>query len=171
MSPTTTCHRRERGYRWEKTIVDIFNEGGDWKARRLGGSSVGLPDIVITNNEKSTIYSVEAKSTVGKTAYIPNDQICRCLDILDMFSIYRKKSVVFAFKFAKSKYNPELKYYLFRILPNRNMRDIKTLKCNSDGRLSLIRMIPDDDIGFSYFFTESLKDLKTYHNMNYLDRI
>ncbi len=38
--------RRSRGYAFEHGLVERFNGLGDWRARRLGGSSTGLPDIV-----------------------------------------------------------------------------------------------------------------------------
>jgi Holliday junction resolvase len=147
---STTCHRRERGYRFEKRIVDFFDGSFDWHARRLGGSSTGLPDIVITNNTQSVIYAVEAKSTVGNACYIDNDQICRCLDVLDIFSIYEQRNVVFAFKFASPKTTKGLQYWFFRIERNPFMREIKTVKCKKDGMLSYTKLKPDWDFKINY---------------------
>lgn len=102
--PSPTLNRRERGYAFEKRIVDFFNGQPHWQARRLGGSSTGLPDVAITNNEASVLYTVEAKSNkVGNEAYIDNDQIVRCLDVLDFLGAYKKKQVIFAFKFMRNE--------------------------------------------------------------------
>ncbi|MDR4490820.1 MAG: hypothetical protein R2685_07950 [Candidatus Nitrosocosmicus sp.] len=101
--------RRTRGYNFEYRLVNAFNslEGPKKKhhyhARRLGGSSTGLPDIVVTNKEKSLVYSMECKSSESEQIYIPKDQIERCLDIRDNFlSLYADRYIVFAFKFKAS---------------------------------------------------------------------
>ena len=46
--------RRSRGYNFEYRLVKQLNTG-EWIARRLGGSSTGLPDIVAVNNTDSII--------------------------------------------------------------------------------------------------------------------
>lgn len=56
-----------------------------WIARRLGGSSTGLPDIVAVNNQNAILLSIEAKSGTGDALYVQPDQIQRCLLIRDMF--------------------------------------------------------------------------------------
>ena len=124
---------------------------------------------MITNNNYKIIYAIEAKSTVGKQAYIPNDQICRCLDILDMFSIYKHRCAVFAFKFAKSKLNEKLQYYFFRIKISENLRNILTLKCDNRGYLTIVRLVPDSEIHLMFNRHESLRDLKTIYQDEYPD--
>ena len=51
-------------------------------AKRLGGSSVGLPDIVAVNNNKGILLVIEAKSGTGESLYVPSDQIERCFSIV-----------------------------------------------------------------------------------------
>lgn len=94
--------RRSRGYSYEHTLVQRLNIG-PWVARRLGGSSTGLPDIVAVNNEESTLLSIEAKSGTGDVLYVLPDQLQRCISIKDMFSYYKKKHVILAFKFMQKK--------------------------------------------------------------------
>lgn len=94
--------RRSRGYNYEYTLVQRFNES-KWHARRLGGSSTGLPDIVAVNNEKGILLTIEAKSGTGDILYVPDDQIERCLVIRNMFGVYPNRHVVFAFKFMSKK--------------------------------------------------------------------
>lgn len=74
-----------------------------WIARRLGGSSTGLPDIVAVNNRKAILLSIEAKSGTGDALYVQPDQIQRCLLIRDMFGYYKTKHVILAFKFMRKK--------------------------------------------------------------------
>ncbi|HEX6067986.1 MAG TPA: hypothetical protein VFZ05_04220 [Nitrososphaera sp.] len=95
--------RRSRGYAFEHGLVERFNELGDWKARRLGGSSTGLPDIVAVNNEKSVLLTIEAKSGTSDILYVPQDQIERCIMIREMFGAYSERHVIFAFKFMSKK--------------------------------------------------------------------
>ncbi|MDN5844756.1 MAG: hypothetical protein L0H53_00605, partial [Candidatus Nitrosocosmicus sp.] len=109
--------RRSRGYNFEYSIVNAFNNhrSKDWSARRLGGSSSGLPDIVATNKHKSVLYSIEAKSGESNILYIPRDQIERCLDITDTFlTAYQNRYIVFAFKFKGNKSKKtKLRYRIF----------------------------------------------------------
>lgn len=112
--------RRSRGYNFEYDIVQAFNNhpSKEWSARRLGGSSTGLPDIVVTNNRKSILYAIECKSGESSILYIPKDQIERCKEIVDkVLRIYKERWIVFAFKFKSKKgtyLNRKLQY---RILP------------------------------------------------------
>ena len=94
--------RRSRGYSYEHKLVQRLNNGS-WIARRLGGSSTGLPDIVAVNNQEATLLSIEAKSGTGDALYVRPDQLQRCLLIRDMFGYYKTKHVVLAFKFMRKK--------------------------------------------------------------------
>ena len=94
--------RRSRGYSYEHTLVQRLNDGS-WIARRLGGSSTGLPDIVAVNNKEAILLSIEAKSGTGDALYVGSDQLQRCLLIKDMFGYYRTKHVILAFKFMRKK--------------------------------------------------------------------
>ena len=94
--------RRSRGYSFEYDLVKAFNVTDGWAARRLGGSSTGLPDVVATNKEKSILYAIECKSGLSNILSVPADQVQRCRDITDKFlTAYEKRYVVFAFKFPK----------------------------------------------------------------------
>lgn len=94
--------RRSRGYSYEHTLVKRLNDGL-WIARRLGGSSTGLPDIVAVNNKEATLLSIEAKSGTADSLYVRPDQLQRCLMIRDMFGYYKTKHVILAFKFMRKK--------------------------------------------------------------------
>ena len=94
--------RRNRGYSYEHKLVQRLNNGS-WIARRLGGSSTGLPDIVAVNNEEATLLSIEAKSGAGDALYVGPDQLERCLLIKEMFGYYKTKHVILAFKFMRKK--------------------------------------------------------------------
>ena len=61
--------RRQRGYQWEDTIVKRFNSSDNWRAFRLGSPSIALPDVLAVNTEKSTIFTIEAKS--GTSTSLP----------------------------------------------------------------------------------------------------
>ena len=112
---------------------------------------------------KRTLFTVEAKSTVGKAAYIPNDQIVRCIDILDMFSIYRQRDVVFAFKFAKSNDNPSLKYYFIRFNPY-GLKGVKTLKCYNTGKLVMYKEVPGMELDLYFNTYKNIQLLRDMHN-------
>lgn len=110
--------RRSRGYSFEYSLVNAFNDKDGWTARRLGGSSTGLPDIVTTENNKSVLYAIECKSGESNILYIPFDQVSRCDWIVDKFlSIYKNRYIVFAFKF-KGTDKRKLQY---RIIPLRSI--------------------------------------------------
>jgi Holliday junction resolvase len=94
--------RRSRGYSYEHTLVQRLNNGS-WIARRLGGSSTGLPDIVAVNNKEAILLSIEAKSGTGDALYVRPDQLQRCSLIRDMFGYYKTKHVILAFKFLRKK--------------------------------------------------------------------
>lgn len=137
--------RRGRGYTNEYELIKGLQEQG-WKAKRLGGSSVNLPDVLATKDD--TIYSIEAKAVMlPKTAYayIPWDQIHRCVDMLDMFPIYRHKYLVFAFKFSKLHTVGFPKYYFFGFHRNNEdaIKQFYTLesylvRCDQYGTIKII---------------------------------
>ena len=84
--------RRQRGYQWEDTIVKRFNSIENWKAFRLGSPSISLPDVLAVNTNRSTIFTIEAKSGTGTSLPVPADQIERCLEWIKTFDIYKKKT-------------------------------------------------------------------------------
>ena len=95
--------RRQRGYQWEDTLVKRFNSSDNWKAFRLGSPSIALPDVLAVNTEKSTLFTIEAKSGTSTSLPVPADQIERCLDWIKTFDIYKKRQVLLAFKFLSKK--------------------------------------------------------------------
>ena len=95
--------RRQRGYNWEDTLVKRFNKMENWKAFRLGSPSVALPDILCVNNEDGMIFTIEAKSGTGTTLTVPFDQITRCLNWTNNFTVYKRRKVILAFKFLSKK--------------------------------------------------------------------
>lgn len=95
--------RRSRGYNYEHALVQKLKSSGLWHARRLGGSSTGLPDIVAVNNDDGVLLTIEAKSGTSDILYVPQDQIERCLVIRNMFAIYPKRHIILAFKFMGKK--------------------------------------------------------------------
>lgn len=135
--------RRSRGYSYEHSLVQRLNIG-DWCARRLGGSSAGLPDIVAVNNKTSVLLSIEAKSGTGDALYIPQDQIRRCILIQNMFGYYKRRYTIFAFKFMRKKrfvrkgqtvYEPrKLVEYYKSIEKVGNIEAISMIKCTYDGK-------------------------------------
>ena len=95
--------RKQRGYFWEDTLVKRFNALEGWKAFRLGSPSVALPDILVVNNKKSTIFTIEAKSGTADRLPVPADQISRCLNWTNNFGLYKNRKVILAFKFLSKK--------------------------------------------------------------------
>jgi len=95
--------RRQRGYQWEDTLVKRFNSLNSWKGFRLGSPSVALPDILAVSNEKSMLFTIEAKSGTGTTLQVPFDQIERCMKWVNTFELYKHRQVVLAFKFSSKK--------------------------------------------------------------------
>ncbi len=95
--------RRQRGYHWEDTLVKRFNSAKKWKSFRLGSSSIALPDVLAVNSEENTIYVIEAKSGTSTFLPVPADQIKRCLEWINTFSIYKKRNVLLAFKFISKR--------------------------------------------------------------------
>lgn len=94
--------RRQRGYAFENHIVQKFNGISGWGAKRLGSPSTALPDVMCVNDCYKTIIAIEAKSTVQNYAYVPQDQIERCRDWVNMFGVYDSKYVILAFKFGQT---------------------------------------------------------------------
>lgn len=140
--------RRNRGYSFEHTLVQRLNNGV-WNARRLGGSSTGLPDIIAVNNIKAILLSIEAKSGTGDILYVPQDQIKRCLLIRNMFSFYTTRHFILAFKFMRKKrymrkgqivYEKRklIEYYKVGDIFDK-LEDIDAVKCTYEGKIFFIR--------------------------------
>jgi Holliday junction resolvase len=138
-----------------------------WIARRLGGSSTGLPDIVAVNNKEAIFLSIEAKSGTGDALYVPPDQILRCLLIRDMFRYYRKRHAIIAFKFLRKKrtvHNGLVTYEKRKLIEYYKVVDtfkrsdsIPAVKCTYDGRIFVVadghlspKRLPDYLMPFHY---------------------
>jgi Holliday junction resolvase len=135
--------RRSRGYSYEHNLVQRLNNGS-WIARRLGGSSTGLPDIVAVNNKEAILLSIEAKSGTGDALYVQPDQLQRCLLIRHMFEYYKTKHVILAFKFMRKKRFTRKKHIVYekrrlveyyKIADKLNLLESKpVVKCTYSGR-------------------------------------
>lgn len=135
--------RRNRGYSFEHVLVQKLNTSA-WSARRLGGSSANLPDIIAVNNKKSIFLSIEAKSGTADNLYVPPDQIQRCFQIRNMFQVYKTAHVILAFKFMRKKRIREegKTIYIHRKLQEyykiadkySKMNDLPLVKCTYEGR-------------------------------------
>ena len=158
--------RRSRGYNFEYSLVNRLNNA-KWTARRLGGSSTGLPDIVAVNNRSKTLISIEAKSGTSNALYVPPDQLERCFLISKMFRVYPHRHVILAFKFMRKRRVTEkneliyknrklIEYY--KIADKLEMeKEYPIIKCNYDGDTFAIRgkniksiMLPDYDVPFRF---------------------
>jgi Holliday junction resolvase len=134
--------RRSRGYNFEHRLVKQLNNG-DWIARRLGGSSTGLPDIVAVNNKLSILLSIEAKSATGNSIYVPADQLVRCHAITKMFKAYKERHIILAFKFMRIKrqmiggkaiYVPRKTREYYKIVKFKRIpKSFPIIKCNYEG--------------------------------------
>jgi len=135
--------RRNRGYSFEHVLVQKLNTNA-WNARRLGGSSANLPDIIAVNNKDSIFLSIEAKSGTADSLYVQSDQIQRCFQIRDMFQVYKTAHVILAFKFMQKKRIREegKTIYIHRKLQEyykiadkySKMNDLPIVKCTYEGR-------------------------------------
>ena len=139
--------RRNRGYSFEHVLVQKLNTNA-WNARRLGGSSANLPDIIAVNNKESIFLSIEAKSGTADSLYVPSDQIQRCFQIRDMFQVYKTAHVILAFKFMQKRrireegktlyIHRKLQEY-YKIADKYSRVPVPIIKCTYDGRTYELR--------------------------------
>ena len=127
--------RRSRGYAFEQHVVKILTNAG-WNARRLGSPSTELPDVFGVNDEFNGVIAVEAKSTAGKYAYVPYDQIRRCRDWVEMFGKYKTRRVILAFKF-KGNEKRKLRYH-YKVFSYERF-DPMNLRCDYDGKITTMK--------------------------------
>jgi len=140
--------RRNRGYSFEHVLVQKLN-ANVWNARRLGGSSANLPDIIAVNNKESIFLSIEAKSGTSDNLYVPSDQIQRCFQIRDMFQVYKTAHVILAFKFMQKRRVREegrtvythrkLQEYYKIVDRYSKIKDLPIIRCTYDGSTYEIR--------------------------------
>lgn len=139
--------RRSRGYNYEHSMVQRLNRG-PWQARRLGGSSTGLPDIVAVNNTDGILLTIEAKSGTSDILYVPQDQVARCIIVRNMFGIYPTRHIILAFKFMNKKRFRRQKQTIYKsrkLLEYykvadavADMKNIPIIKCTYEGKLYAI---------------------------------
>lgn len=135
--------RRSRGYSFEHVLVQKLNSNS-WNARRLGGSSANLPDIIAVNNEESIFLSIEAKSGTADNLYVQSDQIQRCFQLRNMFKVYKTAHVILAFKFmqkrriieeGKTAYRHRKLQEYYKIADKYSrVKNLPAIKCTYDGR-------------------------------------
>ncbi len=106
----TNRTRRQRGYNFERELVNRINCSKGWKALRLGSPSVSLPDIIAVNNKESIILAIEAKSSSTNIIRVPLDQIARCYNILETFSLYKHRYAILALKFISKRWKRAYTY-------------------------------------------------------------
>jgi Holliday junction resolvase len=95
--------RRQRGWKWEDTLVKRLNDSHSWEAYRIGGSSTDLPDILAISNKLASVMVIEAKSGTTDRLIINRDQIERSFRFLNTFKRYTKRVLIIAFKFSRKK--------------------------------------------------------------------
>ena len=122
----TSRIRRSRGYAFEKYVVQKLIDI-DFQAKRLGSPSTELPDVFgVRYNE---VIAIECKSTAGKYAYVPKDQIQRCIDWVEMFGKYEQE-VILAFKF-KAIPGRKLRYH-YKVYPDHH--EAWDIRCDYEGK-------------------------------------
>jgi len=127
----------------------------EWNARRLGGSSTGLPDVVAVNNHNGILFAIEAKSTTSDWVKVPYDEYIRCQQVCNIFKLYENSYILLAFKFGsdkknkdkiyklgrgktgtkKKRTNKDIKEYYFVIKHTVNIEAIEYVRCNYKGEL------------------------------------
>ena len=101
--------RRQRGYSFERQVVDMFNEDG-WYSVRLGAPSIELPDVFCINNASSSVVAAECKSTRGDRIVVPNEQIRRCRDWVGRLEPYEHRHALVACLFAADRENDRMRH-------------------------------------------------------------
>ena len=100
--------RRQRGYSFERQVVDTFNEDG-WYSVRLGAPSIELPDVFCINNASSSVVAAECKSTRGDRIVVPDEQIRRCRDWVGRLEPYGHRHAIVACLFAADRENDRMR--------------------------------------------------------------
>jgi len=135
----TNQTRRNRGYVFETSVVKKFNDSG-WDSKRLGSPSTHLPDFDALDNFHKVVVAGEAKSTIGDYAYVPSDQIQRCIDWVNRLDVYQHKYVILAFKFGqtrkitKGKSESKKLRFFYKVWPHKKVAATK-VRCSYDGNI------------------------------------
>ena len=130
----TSRIRRQRGYSFEKHVVAKLIHL-NYQAKRLGSPSTELPDVF--GIKYDNVVAIECKSTSGKYAYVPEDQIQRCIDWVNMFGKYEQE-VILAFKFKSIPGQRKLRYH-YKIYPHERY-DAMDIRCDYEGNISHDRL-------------------------------
>ena len=110
---------RQRGYAFENNLVKDVSRYAYWGSRRLGGSSTGLPDVMISFAElvpandkedpelkkwKTIIIATECKEGEDNYLYVEREQIKRCFAaITALWQSIDNKWILLAFKFLRNQ--------------------------------------------------------------------
>lgn len=170
MAVSKTKQARNLGYMFEYSLTKCFNpteiNPSDWQSRRLGGASTGLPDLVITNNNEGMVITVECKAQKSMNRSIPNDELIRCLTTLNVFSFYKKRMVVLAFKFMRhlDPTNHLLRIptimHFFRLVQIKGLSNIKNVSCNYYGKLTWSVINSNKETWIKYDKCNTVEELK-----------
>ena len=124
--------RAQRGYAFERHVVDALNSAG-WKARRLGSPSIALPDVLAIHNRSDTVCAIECKSGINTSLAVPADQVARCMEIVNDLMAYKNRLTILAFKFAGKKGGRKLLYRSL-LWDGRKPEDVR---CSYDGTVRI----------------------------------
>lgn len=110
---------RQRGYDFENWLVKEVSAYPYWGSRRLGGSSTGLPDVMMSfaelvpaNNKedpdlkkwKTIIVATECKEGEDNYLYVEREQVRRAYAaITQLWQSIDDKWILLAFKFLRNK--------------------------------------------------------------------
>lgn len=105
---------RRRGYDFENWLVKEVSSYPYWGARRLGGSSTGLPDVMMSYTKeemhndgliwKTIILAVECKEGENNTLYVEREQVRRAyVAITALWQSIDSKWILLAFKFLRNQ--------------------------------------------------------------------
>ena len=95
--------RRGRGYAFERWVLEQMSRRY-YKVRRLGNTTVNMPDVVATRYKEGISHAImfECKSKKDvNIIWIPFEEVLRCEEMKEMFEAFGHKTVVLAFKFPK----------------------------------------------------------------------
>ena len=108
---------RQRGYAFENWLVKEVSGYPYWGARRLGGSSTGLPDVMMSYAKlikplpekdyqefQSIIVATECKEGESNTLYVEREQVRRAYAaITALWQSIDSKWILLAFKFLRNQ--------------------------------------------------------------------
>ena len=136
--------RRSRGYSNENEQVKYISSFMNFRAKRLGGSSVQFPDVVVTNDKFSLLMAMECKATGSKNRleicnFGKKQQINTCIDCVETFTLYRTRLIVGQFKFQTNMTKSKLPYRYYVVIDGRYLAPdmISKIICHINGDVTL----------------------------------